>query len=534
MPQDARTQEEAITHHRASVLGMNYTDTTQLQKQLFKNVLSVAELYKYKTIPLVADEHYIHFGITTTTSQQTINNLVKRFTDQRLEFSIISESGFKDYMMLYDPPKQVVYEDISIAGEKSDGQRMIDSVSETLAKVRPDDMLAYLVQQAYKLKASDIHIENQKENVRVRFRIDGVLHPVAYIDHEKYRHMSSAVASAANISTGVDEAQTGHISSTYKLATGEEVQLNLRVESIPAVYGMDVVMRLFNMRIEMFRLENLGLSQQEAKIVDSVIKNPTGMVLIVGPTGSGKTTTLYSLINTLNTEERKIITLEDPVEYNIPGVVQIPVAGQMEGHEFAEKLRAVLRLDPDVVMVGEIRDQDTAKTSLQGALTGHLVLSTFHGANAAAALTRMLDMVGINPLFANAMRLIMAQRLVRRLDDETKQPYTPDDAIKRQLQTIIDTFPPNIEKPNINRITLYKPGSSVSNPYGYTGQLAIREQLVMTPGLQEILRLPPNQITTDMLQNKAVEEGMRTMQHDGILKALAGLTSIEEVYRVVG
>jgi type IV pilus assembly protein PilB len=151
-------------------------------------------------------------------------------------------------MMLYDPPKQVVYEDISIAGEKSDGQRMIDSVSETLAKVRPDDMLAYLVQQAYKLKASDIHIENQKENVRVRFRIDGVLHPVAYIDHEKYRHMSSAVASAANISTGVDEAQTGHISSTYKLATGEEVQLNLRVESIPAVYGMDVVMRLFNMR----------------------------------------------------------------------------------------------------------------------------------------------------------------------------------------------------------------------------------------------------------------------------------------------
>jgi type II secretory ATPase GspE/PulE/Tfp pilus assembly ATPase PilB-like protein len=534
MPQDARTQEEEVTHRRAAVLGMNYLDTSKLQKRLFKNILSVAELYQYKIVPLVADEHYIHFGITTSTSQQTISQLVKRFTDQRLEFSIISESGFKDYMRLYDPPKEVVYEDIDISNEKNDGQKMIDSVSETLAKVRPDDMLAYLVRQAYKLKASDIHIENQKENVRVRFRIDGVLHPVAYIDHDKYRHMSTSIASAANISTGVNEPQTGHISRSYKMATGEEVQINLRVETVPAVYGMDAVMRLFNMRVEMFKLENLGLSAQEAKVVGRVIKNPTGMVLVVGPTGSGKTTTLYSLINTLNTSERKIITLEDPVEYNIPGVVQIPVVGQMEGHDFAEKLRAVLRLDPDIVMVGEIRDQDTAKTSLQGALTGHLVLSTFHGANAAAALTRMLDMVGINPLFASAINLIMAQRLVRKLDDETKQPYAPDEALKKQLQEVIDTFPPDLEKPNVNRITLYKPGSSVANPYGYSGQLAIREQLVMSPGVQEILRLPPNQITTEMLQNKAIEDGMRTLLQDGVLKAIAGLTTLEEVYRVVG
>jgi type II secretory ATPase GspE/PulE/Tfp pilus assembly ATPase PilB-like protein len=534
MPQDARTQEEAVTHKRAAVLGMNYVDSTQLRKQLFKNILSISELYQLKTIPLVADDHYIHFGITTTTSQQTINNLVKRFTDQRLEFSIISESGFKEYMLLYDPPKKVVYEDIKIVDQKTDSQKMIDEVSETLSKVRPDDMLAYLVQQAYTLKASDIHIENQKENVRIRFRIDGVLHPVAFIDHEKYRHMSAAIASAANISTGIADAQTGHISRSFKMVTGEEVPLNLRVETIPAVYGMDAVMRLFNMRIEMFKLENLGLSGEEAKAVNRIIKNPTGMVLIVGPTGSGKTTTLYSLINTLNTDERKIITLEDPVEYNIPGVVQIPVAGQMEGHDFAEKLRAVLRLDPDVVMVGEIRDQDTAKTALQGALTGHLVLSTFHGASAAAALTRMLDMVGINPLFANAMNLIMAQRLVRRLDDRTKQPYTPDDALKKQLQTIIDSFPPGAEKPNVNRVTLYKPGTSAEVPFGFSGQLAVREQLVMSPGVQEILRLPPNQVTTEMIQNKAVNDGMRTLLHDGILKAFAGLTTIEEIYRVVG
>jgi type II secretory ATPase GspE/PulE/Tfp pilus assembly ATPase PilB-like protein len=534
MPQDARATEEQNTLHRAQVLSMSYVDTSQLQKQLFKGILSIPEQYQLKIVPLVADEHNIHFGITTTTSQQTINNLRKRFTDQNLNFSIISETGFKEYMLLYDPPKKVTYQDIDIVKDENAGDKMIDEVSATLAKVRPDDMLAYLVQQAYKLKASDIHLENQKENVRVRFRVDGVLHPVAYVDHEKYRHLSAALASAANVSTDAEDAQTGHISRAFKMATGEEVALNLRVETVPAVYGMDVVMRLFNMRIELFTLENLGLSEEEHKIVSEVIKNPTGMVLIVGPTGSGKTTTLYSLINTLNTPERKIITLEDPVEYNIPGVVQIPVKGQMEGHDFAEKLRAVLRLDPDVVMVGEIRDQDTAKTALQGALTGHLVLSTFHGANAAAALTRMLDMVGINPLFANAMHLVMAQRLVRRLDDATKQPYQPDDALKKQLQEVIDTFPPNIEKPDVNQITLYNPGTSEQIPFGYNGQLAIREQMVMTPGVQQLLRQPPNQITTEGMQAKAVEEGMRTMLHDGILKAIEGLTTIEEVYRVVG
>jgi type IV pilus assembly protein PilB len=293
-------------------------------------------------------------------------------------------------------------------------------------------------------------------------------------------------------------------------------------------------MRLFNMRLEMLKLENLGLSGQESAVVNEVITHPTGMVLVVGPTGSGKTTTLYSLINTLNTTERKIITLEDPVEYNMPGVVQIPVEGELEGHDFAERLRAVLRLDPDVVMVGEIRDQDTAKTALQGALTGHLVLSTFHASSAAAALTRMLDMVGINPLFANAMHLVMAQRLVRRLDEASRQPYAPDSDLLAQIKSIVDGLPPHQQKPDLANLTLYKAAPSDANPFGYTGQIALREQLQMTTGVRQLLRLPPNQITTEMLQAKAVEEGMRTMLQDGVLKAIAGLTTIEEVYRVVG
>jgi type IV pilus assembly protein PilB len=534
MQTDVRTNEELMTQRRATLLGMDYVDTTKIQKQLFKDILPVGELQNLRVVPLVADEHNVHFGITTTTAQQTVHKLHDRFTDQRLKFSIISDSGFSEYMRLYNPPKKVEYRDIDFTASDDVGRKMIEEVSATLKQVRPDDMLAYLVQQAYQLSASDIHLENQRDEVRVRFRVDGVLHPVASIDKEKYRHLTASLASAANISTSAADPQSGHISRSYKLATGEEVVLNLRIETVPTVYGMDAVMRLFNMRVEFFKLENLGLSQKELGVVDEIIKHPTGLVMVVGPTGSGKTTTLYSLINTLNTPERKIITLEDPVEYNIPGVVQIPVAGAIEGKDFAERLRAVLRLDPDVVMVGEIRDTDTAKTALQGALTGHLVLSTFHAGSAAAALTRMLDMIGVNPLFANAINLVMAQRLVRRLDDDTKQAYHPDEALKAQLKSVIDSFPPNLERPDVNSITLYKSGSSEKNPFGYSGQLAIREQLVMTPGVQQLLRLPPNRITTDMLQAKAVEEGMRTMLQDGLLKAVAGLTTLEEVYRVVG
>jgi type II secretory ATPase GspE/PulE/Tfp pilus assembly ATPase PilB-like protein len=297
---------------------------------------------------------------------------------------------------------------------------------------------------------------------------------------------------------------------------------------------MDVVMRLFNFNLELLKLENLGLDERQRVAVDDVIKHPSGMVLIVGPTGSGKTTTLYSLINTLNSPERKIITLEDPVEYFLPGIVQIPVEGDHNKVGFAERLRAVLRLDPDVVMIGEIRDQDTARTALQAALTGHLVLSTFHASSAAAALTRMLDAIGINPLFASAMHLVMAQRLVRRLDEETKQPYQPDEGLKSQIRAVIDTLPPGFERPDLSNLTLYKPGKSEKNPFGYRGQTALREQFLMSPGIQQMLRLPPNQVTTADLEKQAVADGMLTMLHDGVLKALAGETTLEEVYRVVG
>lgn len=532
MSQDARRDEEVSTQRRAGLLSLDYVDTSQIQdKILYKELLSNEELYRLRVIPIKVEKGYILFGITTTTSQQTMRGLEQRFADNRVAFAIISETGYHDYMKLYDPPKQIIYQDISF---NAGGEDLIGTISATLEQVRADDMLAYLVQQADRLKASDIHAENQADNVRIRFRVDGVLHIVANLSKDKYRLLAGAIASAANVSTNSDEAQAGHINRTFALATGEQVTVNLRIETINSVHGMDVVMRLFNLKMELLTLDKLKLSPRESAVVDDIIQHPTGMVLVVGPTGSGKTTTMYSLINTLNSDERKVITLEDPVEYYMDGIVQIPVKGQQQGSSFAEKLRAVLRLDPDIVMVGEIRDQDTARTALQASLTGHLVMSTFHASSAAAALTRMIDYIGINPLFASAIHLIMAQRLVRRLDDATKQPFQPDGSMLQFLQEVIDTLPQDIPRPDLGQVTLYRPGSSAENPFGFAGQIPIREQLQMTPGVQAILKLDQHHITTDMIHEEAMKDGMLTMLQDGVLKVIAGETTLEEVYRVVG
>lgn len=534
MSQDARRDEELSVQRRARILGITYVDTSQLaNKTLYKDLLSADEISALRVVPLTADEHHITFGITNTTSQNTLAGLRQRFLDQRLNFVLISDTGFSDYMKLYNPPKQVVYQDIELTTAGSDD--LIAKVSATLEQVRADDMLAYLVQQAHRLGASDIHIEHQQAYVRIRFRIDGVLHPVAKLSHEKNRILISAIASAANISTSDLNAQQGHISQRLRMADGAQVDINLRVETAQSVNGMDIVMRLFNMKQELYKLDKLGLSAREREVLEDIIRKPSGLVMAVGPTGSGKTTTLYSILNSLNNNERKIVTIEDPVEYQFDGITQISVTSKTSDEtNFADKLRAVLRLDPDIVMVGEVRDNDTAKTALQASLTGHLVLSTFHAASASAALTRLLDAIGENPLFLSAIRLIMAQRLVRRLDDATKQTYEPDEATRKQISDVVNSLPEGYDKPSLEAVKLYKPGKSEENPYGFRGQVALREQLLMRDGLRQLLQQKGMKVSAQDIEAEAVRQGMVTMLQDGVLKALKGETTLEEVYRVVG
>ena len=253
---------------------------------------------------------------------------------------------------------------------------------------------------------------------------------------------------------------------------------------------------------------------------------------MVGPTGSGKTTTLYSILQRLNTSERKILTLEDPVEYGLDGMSQIPVSTR-EGDSFANKLRAVLRLDPDVVMVGEIRDVDTARTALQASITGHLVLSTFHAGSAAEAFTRMIDMIGQNPILISAIKLIISQRLVRRLDDATKIEYEPDAALKKHLEDSLKDLPDSVEKPDLATVKLYKPGKSEENQFGYKGRVTVLEELIITPEIQALLKDPYNIPSAPQIEAQAQQQGMLTMYQDGILKCIQGITTLEEINRVI-
>lgn len=530
----ARIKEEQITASRARMLGLNYLNTAELQdRKLFKDVLPVNDMYGLKTFPIDFGKGFALFAVTITTPQHTFEQLAQRFTDERVTFVMVSETGFKEFMRLYDPPKQVVYQDIAIsnAGEEN----LVQEVSKTLAEVRADDILAYLVKQAHRLNASDIHIENAKNDVGIRFRIDGVLHPIARLSHEKYRTLQSSIAVAGNVSTSAPEAQQGHISQEVVMADESKVQINMRLETVPTIHGMDVVMRLFHMDQSMYNFDRLGLSPEERGVVDDIISKPSGLVLIVGPTGSGKTTTLYSMLNTLNNSERKIITIEDPVEYQFEGMTQISVNSKTSQEmNFADRLRAVLRLDPDIIMVGEIRDMDTAKTALQASLTGHLVLSTFHAGSAAEALTRLMDVIGENPLFGSAIRLVMAQRLVRRLDDATKVAYDPDEHTLAKVREVVDSLPQGVERPSLEGLKLYNPGNSPENPFGYTGQIALREQFLMRPAILELFKKPAREVTSQDFEAAAIQDGMKTMLQDGILKAIRGETSLSEVYRVVG
>jgi type II secretory ATPase GspE/PulE/Tfp pilus assembly ATPase PilB-like protein len=306
----------------------------------------------------------------------------------------------------------------------------------------------------------------------------------------------------------------------------------MRIETVPTVYGMDVVVRLFTFDQDLLNLDNLGLDAERKKHVEEVISHPHGMVMMVGPTGSGKSTTLYSIINALNDTTRKIITLEDPVEIALKGISQIPIDTN-RGKTFGENLRAVMRLDPDVIMVGEIRDVDTAKTAIQASITGHLVLTTFHASSSAAAFARMIDMIGQNPIFSSAVRMVTSQRLVRKLDDSTKIEFEPDETTKKWIIDNLGELPPQIEKPDLVNIRLWKPGFSDEVPLGYKGRIMIMEQMLITEKIGEFIRGDAVDVSVQAIEKAAKSEGMVTMMQDGILRCLRGETTLEEINRVI-
>ena len=531
-----REQEEQSTQSRAAILGLPYLDTRSIETDLplARDLMTVHEMYQAKMVPLVKgnDEDVTQYGATTQTPQSAMQELRRKFegTSDQVQIFLISTSGFRAFMRRFDPPRHIEYDDIEISNEGDSDT--INKVSQTLETVGTEAVFDFLISQADKLGASDIHIENERTDIRIRMRVDGAMHSVARLSKDRYRVLMNELARRANVSNAANEPQSGHIQQEITTKHGTHL-LNMRVETVPTMYGQDAVLRLFNFDESLLQLDLLGISEKQRAQIDSVISHPRGLVLMVGPTGSGKSTTLYSMLNALNTPDRKIITLEDPIEYGLSGITQIPI-DTTGGRHFADGLRSVLRLDPDVVMVGEIRDQDTARTAIQASITGHLVLSSFHANSTSTAFSRMIDLIGVNPIFSTAIRLIIAQRLVRRLHDASKEEYEPDEATKKYVRTVLRDLPDSYtDKPDLDNFKLWKPVPTDDVPFGYKGRTVIMEQLVVDEEIQKFIRGDAEEIHAEAIEKVARERGMITLEQSGVLAALRGETTLEEVSRVI-
>lgn len=417
-------------------------------------------------------------------------------------------------------PLEGTKEMIAELSEESGIERALD-----FGEIHEDDILGmaseapiiklvnHILYQAVKREASDIHIEPFEKEIRVRYRIDGILYTVLTPPKRLQAALASRLKIMANLNIAEKrQPQDGRIQ--IKIA---DKAIDIRVSVLPVVFGERIVMRLLDKTRTFGQLSTLGLSARDYTVLTDAIAQPNGIILITGPTGSGKTSTLYSILSELNKPGVNIITVEDPVEYQMMGIAQVQVKEQI-GLTFAAALRSILRQDPDIVMIGETRDQETAQIAVQAALTGHLVLSTLHTNSAAASITRLIDM-GIEPfLIASTITIVVAQRLVRRLCNACKKPYKPDASLLKKI---------GISEKDAQSAHFYEPvGCEECSGTGYRGRLAIFEIMKMTPA---IVQLTLARADTSLIQEQARKDGMILLVEDGARKAKEGLTTIEEV-----
>lgn len=378
-------------------------------------------------------------------------------------------------------------------------------------------LVNHIISQSIKARASDIHVEPYQNSFKVRYRVDGILYDL--LTPPKW--IQSALISRIKVMSKMNIAekrlpQDGRI----EVKIGDQ-DIDVRVSTIPTSFGERVVLRLLNKSSSLLTLTELGINPRQLEIIGELIKSPNGIILVTGPTGSGKTTTLYAVLSTINKPDINIITIEDPIEYKIPGISQIQVNPKID-LTFARGLRSIVRQDPDVILVGEIRDHETAEIAVQSALTGHLVFSTLHTNDSASAITRLVD-IGVEPfLISSSVIAVAAQRLVRTLCKECKEPYAPDEIMLRSI---------GISPQEIKGRTIYRTkGCAKCFHTGYRGRMAILEMMVMNEGLKSMIlkTYDSNLIKAEALKTAS----MITLRYDGIQKVLSGVTTIEEVIRV--
>jgi type IV pilus assembly protein PilB len=410
-------------------------------------------------------------------------------------------------------------DDLTIAMEAGhDDDIELNSVKEVVEDAPIVKFVNLLITQAIQDRASDIHIEPTERDLRVRFRIDGVLHEVM----RSPKTITAGVTSRLKIMADINIAerripQDGRLSVN---ANGKKI--DLRVATLPTVWGEKIVMRVLDNSTAMLKLSDLGFSDPNYDVYSKSFVKPYGMILVTGPTGSGKSTTLYATLNIVSKPEVNVITVEDPVEYRLPGINQVQV-NVKAGLTFSAALRSILRSDPDIVLLGEIRDGETAHIAIEAALTGHLVLSTLHTNDAPSAVVRLTEM-GIEPfLVGSALDCVLAQRLARKLCPKCREEYSMSPAQLRE-----NRFPWQDGQP---LPTLYRPvGCSACSKTGYKGRLALHEVMAVS---EDIERMTVERASTLAIGKIAIEQGMITLRHDGLLKVMAGVTSLEEIYRVV-
>jgi type IV pilus assembly protein PilB len=481
-----------------------------------------------------------------------VSNLSKELADvhhANVKIYLISENSFEYAFKIYAKiPTIIQIEGVNISEENlnkfNEQLTNFDALNKLVAETSLTETINLIIAAGLKFSASDIHIEVEEKEIKIRFRIDGVLHDALSLASDSWEKLNSRIKLLAQLKLNVgNQPQDGR----FTISMSKD-KVDVRVSIIPSAYGESIVMRLLRSSSVGLQFEALGLRGKSFNDLQNQMSKPNGMILATGPTGSGKTTTLYAILNKLNKPETKIITLEDPIEYKLPGIVQSQVENkssseaskdkEKEGttrYTFAKGLRAILRQDPDIVMVGEVRDLETADTAINAALTGHLMLTSMHTNSAAATIPRLLAMGVQSFLLAPALNAIIGQRLVRKLCPHCKiEDNTIDNTKMTDILNTLKLIKPESGQTStdLNNLKFYKAtGCNECHNLGYKGRTGIYEIFIMSPEIEKII-LSGN-VSEYEIEKMAIESGMITMLQDGLLKALEGITSIDEVWSKV-
>ncbi|MEK7560813.1 MAG: GspE/PulE family protein [Patescibacteria group bacterium] len=531
---EAGVAENAIIEAKSATSGFPIRqlmpgEIETIPDQAFKAIPEESAAH-YQMAPLGQKNGYMEIGMVNPDDIAAHEALkfISAQTDMPIRIYIIAPSAFADILKRYG----------SLTGEvgKALGEfkKEYESLSETVRIEREQPaviiedapitkMFAVILRHAVEGRASDVHIEPTRENVRVRFRVDGALHTSLLLPPQVH----SAIVTRIKVLTSlkIDETRIPQDGRFHAEIVGRAI--DFRVSTFPTALGEKVAVRILDPTTGVTSLDDLGIEGDNLDKIRAAIRRPYGMILITGPTGSGKSTTLYALLNILNDEKVNIVSLEDPVEYYISGISQSHVRAEI-GYTFATGLRHILRQDPDIIMVGEIRDKETAALAVHAALTGHLVLSTLHTNNAVGVIPRLIDM-GVDPFLIPAtLILAVAQRLVRRLCPDSRGEVPLDGAMKETLMSDIRTMPDAVQKNLMAALppAIYEPQVSASCPKGTRGRIGLFEMLAMTPELEKIIITAPSEAN---IIAEAKRQAMLSLRHDGILKVLHGKIGFEDL-----